>query len=152
MRLLLPTLVLSAVAASPAATASARPYDFDGDRRQALVAGVPGWSVKGAPNAGAIFVFRGTRAGAAVPPRLLTSDSPAVPGVFQGDDHLGGSVASGDFDGDGYADLAAAARGEGRVVVLRGSRSGLTTRRATCSATPARWRLPTSTAMASPIS
>ena len=128
MRLRFATLVLVSVAAFPAA-ASARPFDLDGDGRQELVAGVPGWSVRGAPNAGALFVFRGTRAGVAPAPRIVTTDSPSIPGRAEGDDHWGGSMASADFDGDGYADLAVAARGEARVVVLRGSRRGLTIKR-----------------------
>ncbi len=57
-----------------------------------------------------------------------------VPGSNQKGDRFGDVLAVGDFDGDGYADLAVGVTGEdlggaknvGQVVVLRGSAAGLT--------------------------
>jgi hypothetical protein len=58
-----------------------------------------------------------------------------VPGLTEDGDLFGTSLATGDFDGDGYADVAVGVPGEddasaidaGSVTVLRGSRSGLVT-------------------------
>ena len=66
--------------------------------------------------------------------RLLTQDSPGVPGSAEIGDRLGFKLAVGDFDGDGRADDAAGAWTEGvgpnpqagAVNVLYGSAAGLT--------------------------
>ncbi|MCJ0871890.1 FG-GAP and VCBS repeat-containing protein [Streptomyces sp. AP-93] len=71
-------------------------------------------------------------------PRQITQDTPGVPGTGEESDAFGRSVAVGDTDGDGYADLAIGVSGEtgtdttatkraGAVTILRGSASGVTT-------------------------
>lgn len=84
-----------------------------------------------------------SRAGASLPdphvvsvtPRLGPGqDSPGVPDSAEADDAFGHALVAGDFDGDGYEDLAIGAMGEGfgsapragAVTVLFGSDSGLT--------------------------
>jgi hypothetical protein len=58
----------------------------------------------------------------------LTQDSRGVPGGREGGDRFGSSVALGDIDRDGYADLAVGAIGEnfseGRVTVVHGAATG----------------------------
>jgi hypothetical protein len=95
------------------AAARAAAYDFDGDGRQELVVGVPD------AGAGAIAVLE---------PEARTID-PAAAGLSGDVGQFGASLASGDFDGDGSADLAIGARDPGAVAVLYGSGEGLDTGR-----------------------
>jgi serine/threonine protein kinase len=96
--------------APPKPTERAVAYDFDGDGRQEPVVGVPD------AGAGAAVVL-------APEPRRI---SPADAGLTGGDiSQFGASLASGDFDGDGHADLALGARDAGAVAVLYGGDGGL---------------------------
>ncbi|WP_344838329.1 VCBS repeat-containing protein [Actinocorallia longicatena] len=122
----------------PAGTAGAV-GDVDGDGDADLVTQAP-WGGDG-PGAGGIRVFPGGGKGLAAP-ATLTQDSPGMPGKgdpgrpgrFDGDD-FGGAVAVGDVNGDGLADVAAAAPGKdiggareaGGVYLLFGSKQGVTT-------------------------
>ncbi len=94
-----------------AALASA---DFDGDGFWDLAIGVPGAEVESAENAGAIAVLFGG------PDGLLSTTAAAITqdmvGVVYAGSELGWSLAAGDLDGDGHADLAASIR-EGAVVM-----------------------------------
>ena len=114
----------AAALALPAAASGAVPLDVTGDGRQDIVLGLPGWSEGGAPNAGAALVLRG---GGAARSLLLMEGAHGLPGVPEGDDALGTAVASGDFDGDGFEDLALAAPGDGVTLVVPGGRGGLRT-------------------------
>lgn len=66
--------------------------------------------------------------------RMLTQDSPGVPGATESSDFFGEGVTAGDMDGDGYDDVAVGAEFEtvgsvanaGSVTILRGSADGLT--------------------------
>jgi FG-GAP repeat protein len=109
--------------------------DNDGDGDADLAAGAIGEPVGNAGAAGAVAVLAGSPAGlTAAGSRLLTQDSPGVPGSAEIGDRLGFKLAVGDFDGDGRADDAAGAWTEGvgpnaqagAVNVLYGSAAGLT--------------------------
>lgn len=76
--------------------------DVEGDGQTEVLVGVPGKDVGGIGEAGAVLVL-GSTAG------VLTSDSPDVAGTAEADDRFGRSVATGDLDGDGVADLVVAA-------------------------------------------
>lgn len=92
----------------------------------------------GEPNGGpggAITVTYGTAAGlSGRTPARITQDTAGIPGTARKGDSFGWSLAAGDTDRDGYADIAIGVPGEdvggrtdaGAVTVLRGSSKGLT--------------------------
>ncbi|WP_199552729.1 FG-GAP-like repeat-containing protein [Streptomyces sp. N35] len=84
---------------------------------------------------GAVTVTYGAAGGLSTrTPVRITQDTSGVPGAGERGDAFGWSLAAGDTNGDGYADIAVgvesealgSTRGAGAVVVLRGSASGLT--------------------------
>jgi FG-GAP repeat/FG-GAP-like repeat len=79
--------------------------DVNGDGNADLVVGSQGYS----SNSGRVYVFysKGT-SGYATSPSLTLSDPPAA-----NNDLFGGALALGDFNGDGYADLAVGSQGVG---------------------------------------
>jgi hypothetical protein len=113
-------------------------YDFDGDGYADLAIGVPGQDVGPRKEAGAVHVFYGSPSGlqtASPAAQYWTQDSQGVEDEVEGYDHLGWTLAAGDFDGDGNGDLVMGAEQEGvdgfgeagAVNVLYGSPSGLQT-------------------------
>jgi hypothetical protein len=98
----------------------------------------------GASNAGAVQVLYGDASGQyGFSSTLWSQDSPGIPGTAESGDEFGFSLATGDFDHDGYNDLAIGIPAEplitpgaaaempeaifvGAVQVLYGSASGLT--------------------------
>lgn len=71
---------------------------------------------------------------ATIPPVWINQDTAGVPGVGEPSDAMGASVAVGDVNGDGYADVVTGVIGEdysgltnaGAFLLLRGSAKGLT--------------------------
>lgn len=109
--------------------------DFDNDSYPDLAVGVPGEKRKGHFGAGIVQVFRGSATG--IDPVGDTTYSEATPGVdgaVEDDDRFGTALAAGDFDGNGFDDLAIGVPGESRrstvssgvVQVLSGGATGLT--------------------------
>ncbi|HVM21347.1 MAG TPA: FG-GAP-like repeat-containing protein [Egibacteraceae bacterium] len=128
-------LWVSLVPPAMAAAATARPWDFNGDGRPDMAVGVPGENA----GAGAVVVMRGTATGVRTRGSLRFSQADArIPGTPEAGDQFGAALASGDFDGDGYADLAVSTPREGTatdeevgtVTVLYGDARGLSTARA----------------------
>jgi hypothetical protein len=117
-----------------ASTGSAAIVDFNKDGR-------PDWAV-GVPyrdsSAGVVLVFYGD-IGDLVPntPQTWSQDSPGIAGESAINEFFGETVAAGDFDKDGYTDLAIGVRCEssaakkcfGAVQVLYGSKNGITAAR-----------------------
>jgi hypothetical protein len=108
--------------------------DFDGDGYDDLAVGVPWQDVGGAANAGAVHVFYGSAGGlTALRDEVWDQGNPGLVGTAEVDDEFGRALAGGDFDADGYDDLAIGVRGAdigplenaGRVIVLYGSPGGL---------------------------
>lgn len=104
--------------------------DFNGDGCDDLAVGMPSKSVSSQPKAGQVIILYGNP-GAASPVRQTWHQNTS--GVFGGaeaNDSFGASLAAGDFNGDGYDDLAIGVTGEnssgGGIHVLHGNSSGLT--------------------------
>jgi len=107
--------------------------DFNGDGRGDLAIGNRYEDINGA-GSGAVQVLYGSGAGlSAAGSQAWSQDSPGVADRSEPNDQFGRTMASGDFDDDGFEDLAISAPYEshhgnrtGRVHVLHGSRRGLT--------------------------
>jgi hypothetical protein len=108
--------------------------DFNGDGFADLAVGVPGESVAASTDAGAVNVVYGSSSGLGGNDSQLWIQFGALPGSSEKGDLFGAALAAGDFDDDGYVDLAVGVPGEdaagvpdaGIVEVIPGSAGGLT--------------------------
>jgi hypothetical protein len=109
--------------------------DFNADGHADLAIGIPFRNVDGEADAGAVLTLYGSPTGLTnVGDQLWTQNSTDVDGDCTQNDLFGSALASGDFDGDGYSDLAIGVPGEtvgtrigaGGVNILYGSAAGLT--------------------------
>ncbi|UKY52110.1 FG-GAP-like repeat-containing protein [Streptomyces inhibens] len=124
----------ASAADNAAPAAGGRQGDFNGDGYRDLAVAAPAATVDGKKGAGAVTVLYGSANGVDASRRTtLTQNSPGVPGAAEADDLFGASLAAGDFNSDGYADLAVAAPYEdvagdadgGTVQILWGASGGL---------------------------
>jgi FG-GAP repeat len=122
-------LAQSQLAAQPDASVRA---DFNQDGTDDLAVGIPGEDVGRSLDAGAVNVLYGGAAGLTGSASQLFTQ---VGGAIEAGDSFGDAIATGDFNHDGYADLAVGAPFEdagsmidvGAVSVLYGSAGGLRT-------------------------
>jgi hypothetical protein len=108
--------------------------DFDHDGFADLAVAAYNESLGAKIGAGATSILYGSSAGLTdAGNQFWTQDSPGILDMAEGDDLLGRSLGAGDFDGDGFEDLAIGVRDEnvgavmdaGSVSVLYGSPDGL---------------------------
>jgi hypothetical protein len=108
--------------------------DFNGDDYYDLAIGVPLEDVGAIVDAGAVNVLYGSAAGlVAFGNQFWHQNSAGIFDAVEANDHFGHSLASGDFNGDGYDDLAigvplediGAIADAGAVNVIYGSAAGL---------------------------
>jgi hypothetical protein len=104
--------------------------DFDNDGIGDLAVGAPFDDVGAIADAGLINVYFGTSAGlSGADNQMIHQDTAGIFGSSQTNDQFGSSLAAGDFDGDGWDDLAIGAPKDlsraGVVNVLYGSKLGL---------------------------
>ncbi len=111
--------------------------DFNGDGRADLAVGIPGESLgSGKTGVGTVHVFYGSSSGlSATNDQFISEDTSAIEDTARAGDALATALAVGDFDNDGFDDLAIGIPGKdvdsaadaGSVHVIYGSSSGLTT-------------------------
>lgn len=123
-----------------ARTANGAEYesDFDGDHWNDLPVGAPYEDVGSIVDAGSVQVIYGSAdRGLTTRDQVFREATDGVPGAAESGDLFGSSMTTGDFDADGYCDLAIGAPAEdegastdsGRVWVIYGSSRGLTATR-----------------------
>ena len=132
------TPVVTPTGASSAAAVAreAMPFDFDGDGYADLAVGVPGEDVRGVKDAGVVQVLYGSASGVSARDQVWHQGRKGITNKLEKRDRFGSSLTSGDFDGDGFADLAVgipfenvgSVRDAGAVQVLYGGPRGLTAR------------------------
>ncbi|NNN31304.1 VCBS repeat-containing protein [Streptomyces sp. S3(2020)] len=124
-------LTLSAPAA---AAPSGLPGDFNGDGYRDLAVSAGLATIGSAEYTGAVVITYGSATGPkAADSKVISQSSSGVPGTSETGDGFGSATATGDFNSDGYADLAVGTPNEGTsagllsgsVTVLWGSKSGL---------------------------
>ncbi|MFE7841676.1 FG-GAP-like repeat-containing protein [Streptomyces sp. NPDC057474] len=139
-------LTFSAATATAADSVHRPVADFNGDGFGDVAFSASGAYVSGKKDAGQLVVLYGTATGVSSAKRtVLSQNSSGVPGSAEAGDYFGAVTAYGDFNGDGYDDLAASAPGEdvsgdtdgGTVVLLWGSAKGLTGSKSVTIADPA---------------
>lgn len=109
--------------------------DFNGDGFEDLVIGAPHRDNKDKHDVGKISILYGTENGLSeATAQSMDQNSKGVPDGSEPGDRWGYALAAGDFNSDGYADLAIGAPGEnygkavevGAVTIMYGNPSGIT--------------------------
>jgi hypothetical protein len=130
-----PATALASGASGAAPTSPRVQADFNGDGADDIAVGVPGESVGSIISAGAVNVLLGSGGGlSGAGSQLFHQDVAGIGSAAEPEDSFGAALAVGDFNGDGFDDLAVGVPGEsvgtvefaGAINVLFGSGAGLT--------------------------
>ena len=129
-RMLIPALALTVVSTARAGQHVAT-GDFNGDGRSDLAIGVPFENLGTVSDCGVVHVIYG-RGGALsnVNDDIWHQNKPGIPDIAEFGDHFGRALAAGDFNDDGFDDLAIGIDEDGStgaVQVLYGANNGLGT-------------------------
>jgi hypothetical protein len=117
--LLVPLLPVPAAEAAP--KGPAKPGDFNGDGKRDFALGFPRKNVLNKARAGAVSVhYAGARK-----KQWITQNSAGMAGTVGKNHGFGGSLATADFNRDGYADLAVNNGTQSGVTIIFGSARGL---------------------------
>src|SRR5262245_25581253 len=123
----------STAGSTRAATASWQPFDFNGDGYRDLAVGSVGAAKLGKPWVGAVTALFGAQTGlSSIRRQTIHQGLSWVPDTLEANDRFGSAMASGNFDGDAYADLAVGSEREqfpnassyGSVTLLFGGPAG----------------------------
>ncbi|MFF5258968.1 FG-GAP and VCBS repeat-containing protein [Actinomadura viridis] len=106
--------------------------DVNGDGRADVAVGAPGEDIGSTADAGAVTVLYGTATGLGTQnAQIFGQNTAGVPGAEEPGDRFGTAVLLAKLNGDGRADLAAGVPGEdgseGRIHLLYGAATGVTT-------------------------
>ncbi|CAM5354456.1 VCBS repeat-containing protein OS=Streptomyces alboniger OX=132473 GN=CP975_18455 PE=4 SV=1 [Streptomyces alboniger] len=136
--LLATTLATGLLTALPVTTATAAPSglagDFNGDGYRDVAIGAMSADVGSVQSAGAVVVLYGSSSGVSTARKtVITQNSTGIPGTAEYGDRFGSSLAAGDLNADGYADLVVGSQyesigdrdGVGSATVIWGGKSGL---------------------------
>jgi hypothetical protein len=125
-------VVFLGLGADATAVTKAKPSDFNGDGYQDLAVGAFQATVAGKVDAGAVGIVNGSAKGLSGTKRLVVHQAASwIAGEAGEGDLFGVGIGSGDFNGDGYADLAANTyqeskyTGGSQVTLVFGSSTGL---------------------------
>ncbi|MEU6113996.1 FG-GAP-like repeat-containing protein [Streptomyces sp. NPDC047117] len=127
--------LLTLTAGPAAAAGSGLQGDFNGDGYRDLAVSAPGATVAGHKDAGAVTILYGSATGVSAGRHAtFTQDTTGVQGAAETGDMFGLATSAGDFNSDGYADLAVSAPYEdvsgdadgGTVQILWGAAGGIT--------------------------
>lgn len=80
--------------------------DFNSDGYDDLAIGIPGEDIGSAIDAGAVYIEYGPELGVSYPSQFFSQADPAMPGGPESGDRFGETLAAGDFNCDGFDDLA----------------------------------------------
>ena len=131
---LIVALFVSTLLVLPAAHSAPPAGDFNGDGFGDLAIGVPNEAISGKNSAGAVHVLRGSDTQiSSGDDQFIHQNTTGIAEAIGNDDQFAAAMAWGDFNNDGFDDLAIGAHGDnvdgvsraGVVNVLYGSASGL---------------------------
>ncbi|WP_405657568.1 FG-GAP and VCBS repeat-containing protein [Streptomyces sp. RK9] len=127
--LAVPLAASGTAVAAPAAPVPPRTplTDFDHDGYADLAISAPYATLGGKTNAGYVTVVHGSKDGPdPAHPTIIDRGTAGVPGEITQDGNFGSQVSVGDLDGDGFTDLVVGSGYGDKLLVLWGSRNGLT--------------------------